>query len=153
MEYDDSFNNKAAAIWTLFISIHLNLYTLLRYCVGPLQELHSSKKVLKTLTWWLYICRLHIHDIRDIPKMLFRIEIGYCGGHCHVQETGLRWFKLCDLVFHPPGRSHQKVHCSVDMIATILRQTVALKWCSVDTKGSKVQRKPPQHYITAIKGA
>lgn len=44
MEYDDSFNNKAAAIWTLFISIHLNLYTLLRYCVGPLQELHSSKK-------------------------------------------------------------------------------------------------------------
>ncbi len=29
--------------------------------------------------------------------------------HCHVQETSLRWFELCDMVHYPAGISHQKI--------------------------------------------
>ncbi len=29
--------------------------------------------------------------------------------HCHVQETSLRWFELCDIVHYPAGSSHQKM--------------------------------------------
>ncbi len=29
--------------------------------------------------------------------------------HCHVQETSLRWFELCDRVHYPAGSSHQKM--------------------------------------------
>ncbi len=32
--------------------------------------------------------------------------------HCHVQETSLRWFELCDMVHYPAGSSHQKMYCS-----------------------------------------
>ncbi len=41
--------------------------------------------------------------------------------HCHVQETSLRWFELCDMVHYPAGCRHQKmVHCShkgMDMVS------------------------------------
>ncbi len=41
--------------------------------------------------------------------------------HCHVQETSLRWFELCDMMQYPAGISHQKmVHCShkeMDMVS------------------------------------
>ncbi len=33
--------------------------------------------------------------------------------HCHVQETSLRWFELCDMVHYPAGSSHQKMYCSI----------------------------------------
>ncbi len=29
--------------------------------------------------------------------------------HCHVQETSLTWFELCDMVHYPAGSSHQKM--------------------------------------------
>ncbi len=29
--------------------------------------------------------------------------------HCHVQETSLRWFELCDMVHYPAGSRHQKM--------------------------------------------
>ncbi len=29
--------------------------------------------------------------------------------NCHVQETSLRWFELCDMVHYPAGSSHQKM--------------------------------------------
>ncbi len=41
--------------------------------------------------------------------------------HCHVQETSLKWFELCDMVHYPAGSSHQKMlHCShkgMDMVS------------------------------------
>ncbi len=55
------------------------------------------------------------------------LRSGDCGGHlskvnsCHVQETSLRWFELCDMMHYPAGSSHQKmVHCShkgMDMVS------------------------------------
>ncbi len=33
--------------------------------------------------------------------------------HCHVQETSLRWFELCDMVHYPAGSSIRRwLHCS-----------------------------------------
>ncbi len=29
--------------------------------------------------------------------------------HCHVQETSLIWFELCDMVHYPAGSSYQKM--------------------------------------------
>ncbi len=40
--------------------------------------------------------------------------------HCHVQETSLRWFELCNMVHYPAGSSHQKMYCShkgMDMVS------------------------------------
>ncbi len=47
------------------------------------------------------------------------LRSGDCGGHlskvnslschCHVQETSLRWFELCDMVHYSAGSSHQKM--------------------------------------------
>ncbi len=62
---------------------------------------HDSK------TQFLQICRLHIHDVNlpfhHIPKMLYWIDIWWLEAiwvkwtNCHVQETSLRWFELCDM--------------------------------------------------------
>ncbi len=41
--------------------------------------------------------------------------------HCHVQETSLRWFELCDMVHYPAGSSIRRwVNCShkgMDMVS------------------------------------
>ncbi len=41
--------------------------------------------------------------------------------HCHVQETSLRWFELCDMVHYPAGSNIRRcVHCShkgMDMVS------------------------------------
>ncbi len=31
------------------------------------------------------------------------------GTNCHVRETNLSWFELCDMVCYPPGRSFHKL--------------------------------------------
>ncbi len=86
------------------------LETFLRY-FGPYW--HDS------ITQLLQVCRLHIHDVNlpfhHIPKLLYWIEIWWLEAiwvkwtHCHVQETSLRWFELCDMVHYPAGISHQKM--------------------------------------------
>ncbi len=92
---------------------------------------HRFNKVLETFLrdfgpYWhdsikqlLQICRLHIHDanlpFHHIPKVLYWIEIWWLWKpwvkwtHCHVQETNLRWFELCDMVHDSAGSGHQKM--------------------------------------------
>ncbi len=84
-----------------------------------------------SITQLLQICRLHIHDVNlpfhHIPKVLYWIEIWWLEviwvkwTHCHVQETSLRWFELCDMVHYPAGSSIRRwVHCShkgMDMVS------------------------------------
>ncbi len=101
----------------------------LQNCLNSLW--HRFNKVLETFLWdfgpyWhdsimqlLQICRLHIHDVNlpfhHIPKVLYWIEIWWLEAiwgkwtHCHVQETSLRWFELCDMVHYSAGSSHQKM--------------------------------------------
>ncbi len=64
------------------------------------------------------ICRLHIHDANlpchHIPKVLYWdlviVEaIWVKRTNCHVQETSLRWFEICDMVHYPAGSSHQNM--------------------------------------------
>ncbi len=86
---------------------------------------HRFNKVLETflrdfclyshdrITQLLQICRLHIQDVNlpfhHIPKVLYWIEILWLWRpfeYCHVQETSVRWFELCDMVHYPAGSSH-----------------------------------------------
>ncbi len=74
------------------------------------------------ITQLLQSCRLHIHDVND-PKGalldwdLVTVEaIWVKWTHCHVQETSLRWFELCDMVHYPAGSSIRRwtqVGCGV----------------------------------------
>ncbi len=69
--------------------------------------------------------------------------------HCHVQETSLRWFELCDMVHYPAGSSHQKmVHCSHKRMDMVSNNTQL--WCFNNAKlVQSVPRKyPPHHYNT-----
>ncbi len=80
------------------------------------------------------------------PIMVYWIEIWWLWRprvkwtHCHVQETSLRWFELCDMVHYPAGSSiRRSVHCShkgMTWSATIL--DLVFKRCSIGTKGPKV---------------
>ncbi len=98
----------------------------LQNCLNSLW--HRFNKVLETflrdfgpywhdsITHLLQICRLHIHDanlpFHHIPLDwdLVTVEaIRVKWTHCHVQETSLRWFELCDIVHCPAGSSHQKM--------------------------------------------
>ncbi len=66
--------------------------------------------------------------------------------HCHVQETSLRGFELCDMVHYPAGSSHQKIHGSdegMDMVSNNTQGGLAFKKCSIGTK-----KYPPHHYTT-----
>ncbi len=77
-----------------------------------------------SITQLLQICQLHIHDANlpfyHHPKYalldwdLVTVEaIWVKWTYCHVQETSLRWFELCDMLHYPAGISHQKmVQCS-----------------------------------------
>ncbi len=81
-----------------------------------------------SITQLLQICWLHIHDA-NLPFHhkcalldcdLVTVEAIWVNWtHCHVQETSLRWFELCDMVHYPAGRSHQKmgncIHKGMDM--------------------------------------
>ncbi len=105
---------------------------------------HRFKKVLETflrdfgpywhesITRLLQICRLHIHGcespVPPHPKDalldwdLVNVEaIWVKWTHCHVQETSLRWFELCDMVHYPAGSSIRRwEHCShkgMDMVS------------------------------------
>ncbi len=108
-------------VWTPFC---------LQNCLNSLW--HRFNKVLETflrdfdpywhdsITQLLQICRLHIHDanfpFHHIAKVLYWIEIWWLWRpiwvkwtHCHVQETSLRWFELCDMLHYSAGGSHQKM--------------------------------------------
>ncbi len=72
-----------------------------------------------SITQLLQICRLHIHEslVPPHPKGalldwdLVTVEaIWVKWTHCHVQETSLRWFELCDIVHYPARSSHQKMN-------------------------------------------
>ncbi len=109
---------------------------------------HRFNKVLETflrdfgpywpdsITQLLQICRLHIHDANSLvtphPKDvlldwdLVTVEaIWVKWTHCHVQETSLRWFDLCDMVHYPAGSSIRRWYTVVikgwTWSATILR--------------------------------
>ncbi len=47
------------------------------------------------------------------------LRSGDCGDRwstlnsCHVRETSLRWFEVCDMVHYPAGSSHQKLGYTV----------------------------------------
>ncbi len=90
---------------------------------------HRFNKVLETflrdfgpychdsITQLLQICRLHIHDANlcsttsqrcSIDWDLVTVEaIWVKWTHCHVQETSLRWFELCDMVHYPAGSTSE----------------------------------------------
>ncbi len=69
--------------------------------------------------------------------------------HCHVQETSLRWFELCDMVHYPAGSSPHKMGIKGwTWSATILRNSLAFKWCSIGTKRPKVCQENIPHTIT-----
>ncbi len=105
---------------------------------------HRFNKVLETflrdfgpywhdsITQLLQIYRLHIHDanlpVPTHPKAalldwdLVTVEaIWVKWTHCHVQETSLRRFEICDMVHYPAGSSIRRwVHCShkgMDMVS------------------------------------
>ncbi len=58
--------------------------------------------------------------------------------HYHVQETSLRWFELCDKYIR---RWYTVVIKGWTWSATILREAVVLKRCSIGTKGPKCAKK------------
>ncbi len=70
--------------------------------------------------------------------------------HCHVQETSLRWYLLCDMVHYPAGSSIRRwVHCSHKGMVTVSNNTqVAFKLCSIGNKGPKVCQENVLHTIT-----
>ncbi len=71
--------------------------------------------------------------------------------HCHVQETSLRWFELCDMVHYPAGSSYQKIHCShegMDMVSNNTHVDCGVKWVLIGNKGPKVSQENIPHTIT-----
>ncbi len=63
---------------------------------------------------------------------------------CHVQETSLRWFELCDMVHYPAGSSHQKMdrHGQQQYSGRLWHLNDAQLVLSVSRKY------PPHHYTT-----
>ncbi len=72
--------------------------------------------------------------------------------HCHVQETSLRWFELCDMVHYTAGSSIRRwVHCShkrMDMVSNNTLVGCVFKRCSIGTKRPKVCQENIPHPFT-----
>jgi len=56
------------------------------------------------------------HPRHEAPQRCsIELRSGDCGGyfgtvtHCHVQETNLKLFELCDMERYPAGSSHQRM--------------------------------------------
>ncbi len=65
--------------------------------------------------------------------------------HCHVQETSLRWFELCDMVHYPAGSTSED-GCTVVIkgwtwSATILSRLWRLNYAQLVLRGPKCAKK------------
>ncbi len=106
----------------------------------------------ESITQLQQICRLHIHDanlpFHHIPKTVEAIWEKWT--HCHVQETSLRLFELCDMVHYPAGSTSEDGYTVVikgwTWSATIFRLAVAFKRCTIGTKCAKKISPTPLHH-------
>lgn len=94
-------------------------FTLLSYCKMLSESWHfiGSDLFLCSLyirhfgSYWYDSTMMQILFSHHIPKVdwdLDLVPLGVQRAHCHVSETSLRLFDLCNMFHYPPGSSNQK---------------------------------------------